>query len=700
MGAADDFKVLLEPGAIRAVFQPIVRLSDLGTIGYEGLARFPTPPGLVALPPDVTLAAAARAGIRDDLEVACWRAIAAAGVPPHGRLLWVNLSPEALGHPGLLELAGKLPSRLVIELTEQDTVLNHALLRERLRPWIARGALVAVDDAGAGFTSLEYVADIRPDFLKLSRGMVAAVDQDSTRESVLRATAAFAREVGARIVAEGVERPEELEVLRDMEIDYGQGWLFGRPGEAWPCEQAAPRPAASPVVASGRLERDLERAGTARDASEAIVDHLARRGLLAIVYLVQEGRLRCQAVRGAWQVFDGLTPRTGIVGRVCRTGHGAVIEDVGEAPDYLPAIPGVRAEICWPLHVDGRVVGVLDVESLTALDAGTVEEVERCAALLSARLEDVGAVDAASPAQRLARTAVRLASTEDPEGVVREALAAALELSGFESGVIALADGHGALYPHLAEGPFGVAFSQLSSEELASMASWVDEGTSSYTVGDTAGRGFAGHEVLRRSGVGSLIVLPLSAAGDRLGLILVADRGNRRPAGEDVELLELLALQAATGLRLASMLSELRERVSRDPLTGLRASLPPLPDRAGVVLVDVDRLKDVNDVGGHAAGDDVLRATAGLLRELMPPGSQAFRVGADEFVVTLDPARASAAEHIGWELRTQAPSRIGRTVSVGVAVGASGEPGDAVVTRAGAALDSVKRAGADGVAIA
>jgi diguanylate cyclase (GGDEF)-like protein len=700
MGAADDFRVLLEPGAIRAVFQPIVRLSDLGTIGYEGLARFPTPPGLVALPPDVTLAAAARAGIRDDLEVACWRAFAAAGVPPHGRLLWVNLSPEALGHPGLLELAGKLPSRLVIELTEQDTVLNHALLRERLRPWIARGALVAVDDAGAGFTSLEYVADIRPDFLKLSRGMVAGVDQDSTREAVLRATAAFAREVGARVVAEGVERFEELEALRAMEIDYGQGWLFGRPGEAWPREQTSPPPARAQVPASGRLERDLERAATARDASEAAVDHLARRGLLPAVFLGQEGRLRCQAVRGFWQIFDGLSASTGIVGRVYRTGVAAIVEDIGEAPDYLPAIPGVRAEVCCPLVVAGQVVGVLDAESLTAIDAATVEEIERCAALLSARLEDVGAVGAASPAQRLARTAVRLASTEDPEGVVREALAAALELSGFESGVIALADGHGALYPHLAEGPFGVAFSQLSSEELASVASWVDEGTSSYTVGDTAGRGFAGHEVLRRAGIGSLLVLPLSAAGDRLGLILVADRANRRPVNEDVELLELLALQAANGLRMASMISQLRERVSRDPLTGLRASLPPLPDQAGVVLVDVDRLADVNDIGGQAAGDDVLRATAGLLRELMPPGSQAFRIGADEFVVTLDPKRASAAEHIGWELRSQAPSRIGRTVSVGVAIGAQGESGETVVLRAGVALDSVKRAGADGVAIA
>ena len=215
---------------------------------------------------------------------------------------------------------------------------------------------------------------------------------------------------------------------------------------------------------------------------------------------------------------------------------------------------------------------------------------------------------------------------------MREALAASLELSGYESGVVALADGHGALYPHLAEGSFGVAFSQLASEELAAMASWVDDGTSTYTVGDTAGRGFVGHEVLRRAGVGSLIVLPLAAAGERLGLIIVADRANRRPASEDVELLELLALQAANGLRLASMISQLRERVSRDPLTGLHASLPPLPERTAVVMLDVDGLGAVNGVRGQAAGDDVLRAAAGLLRELMPPGSQAFRVGADEFV--------------------------------------------------------------------
>jgi diguanylate cyclase (GGDEF)-like protein len=119
---------------------------------------------------------------------------------------------------------------------------------------------------------------------------------------------------------------------------------------------------------------------------------------------------------------------------------------------------------------------------------------------------------------------------------------------------------------------------------------------------------------------------------------------------------------------MASMLTQLRERATRDPLTGLRASLPPLPDQTGVVLVDVDRLAEINDVGGQAAGDNVLRATAGLLRELMPPGSQAFRIGSDEFALTLDPRRASAAEHVGWELRSQALLRIGRTLSDCVSV--------------------------------
>src|SRR4051794_29456217 len=277
---------LLEPGAIRPVYQPIVRLSDLEPIGYEGLARFPVADGLPAMPPDVTLAAAGEIGLRADLEVACWTAMVAAGSPPAGRLLFLNISPDALSAPGLITLADRLPSRLVIEITEQREVQDYAALREQLAPWIARGAQVAIDDTGSGYASLEHVVELRPDFLKLSRGLVADIDHDANRQALLRALLAFAREVGAVIVAEGVERREELEVLREAEVDFAQGWLLGRPGDAWPeVPELAPSPQAPSLTESGiqrigRLEHDLASAMAPKEACGAVVDHLARLGLM------------------------------------------------------------------------------------------------------------------------------------------------------------------------------------------------------------------------------------------------------------------------------------------------------------------------------------------------------------------------------------------------------------------------------------
>jgi diguanylate cyclase (GGDEF)-like protein len=709
--AVAEFRELLEPGAIRAVYQPIVRLGDLQPIGYEGLARFPTPPGLVALPPDVTLAAAARFGVREDLEVACWAAISEAGAPPAGRLLFVNVAPEALGHPGLLELAGRLPTRLVIELTEQDAVRDVVQLRERLRPWIARGALVAVDDAGAGFTSLEYVAEIRPDFLKLCRGMVTGVDLDPSRQAVLRATAAFAAEVGARIVAEGVERPEELEILRAAGVDYGQGWLFGRPSEAWPEEPKARAPVAVRAP-SGRLERELAAATSVREASEAVVEHLARKGLMPSVYLEDGGRLRCQAVRGYWQIFDGMPPTAGVIGRTFRTGEPTIVDDVAGSDDYLPAIASVRAEICIPLRVRGRVAGVLNAESPTAQGPAGIAEVERCAVMLGARLQDLGGLSAVSPAQRLARTAVRLASLTDPEDIVRETVAAARGLAGFGSAMLALSDGDDGLYVHHAEGSFGVALSSLDGDELARIAAWVDTGTSSYTAADAGGRGFAGHEVLREAGANSMVVLPLTAAAERHGLLLLADRANHRITTEEVELLELLAGQAAGSLRMLAAVNELRERAARDPLTGLghhatfhgelpatRAQTPH--DRAcAILLADVDGFKSINDNRGHAAGDDVLRAVAGLLRSVAPPRGRAFRIGGDEFAMVFECAGEDEARAVGFQLLALARGQLGTTLSIGVAIAMPEEPDEHLFARADAALYEVKRGGRDGVLLA
>ncbi|HET8757675.1 MAG TPA: EAL domain-containing protein [Solirubrobacteraceae bacterium] len=710
---AAEFRELLAPGAIRAVFQPIVRLSDLQPIGYEGLARFPTPPGLVALPPDVTLAAAARSGLRQELEVACWAAMTAAGEPPEGRLLFVNVAPDALGHPGLAKLADQLPQRLVIELTEQDAVQDIKRIQERLKPWIARGALVAVDDAGAGFTSLEYVAEIRPDFLKLCRGMVTGVDLDASREAVLRATVAFAREVGARIVAEGVERQEELAVLRCAEADFGQGWLFGRPAEPWPADPETAAPPLRVSSAGGRLERAIASAPTVRDASAVVVEHLARSGLMPSVYLEQGGRLRCQASRGYWQVFDGMPPSAGVIGRTFRTGTTTEVSNTSEHPDFVVSVPSVVAELCVPLVVAGRTVGVINADSPTRPDEGARWEIERCADLLARRVEALGGPEGTVlPAQRLARAVARMSVLADAEDIVREAVASARDLARFESAMVALDDGHGGLYVHHAEGPFAVIFSELEAAELSAIAHWVDLGTSSYTVAEAAGRGFAGHETLRGAGAASLVVLPLAAAGHRMGVLALADRTPYRLATDHVELLELLAVQAAGALRMAAAVLELRERAARDPLTGLghhatfHDTLPAVrratpPGRSTAVLIaDVDGFKGINDTRGHAAGDDVLRTMAAVMRSAAPAGGRAFRIGGDEFALVFECADAAAAEQVGWQLRTQARDRLGSTVSVGLALAADGEADEALVARADGALYEVKRLGRDGVRLA
>ena len=233
--------------------------------------------------------------------------------------------------------------------------------------------------------------------------MVDGIDGDTTRQAVLRATAAFAREVGARIVAEGVERAEELETLRAMEIDYGQGYLFGRPGPAWP--SSAPAPCAAAALRTRRrtrLERELARgAGRARRQRGGRRSPGAPRAAAGCLRAL--GRTR--ALPGLARRLAGLRRAAGDGRRRrARAAHrrsAPIIEDVGEAPEFVPGVPGVRAEVCVPLLVGGRVVGVLDVQVLTAVDAGDGrrDRALRGAALRAPRRRSLPE----SPAARLSR---------------------------------------------------------------------------------------------------------------------------------------------------------------------------------------------------------------------------------------------------------------------------------------------------------
>jgi GAF domain-containing protein len=112
-------------------------------------------------------------------------------------------------------------------------VTNPDALTERLAPLRARGARIAVDDAGAGYTGLQHVMRIQPDIIKLDRSLVANVDSDPAKAALIDSFVRFAARTGAVVCAEGVETPEELRVLADLDVTYGQGFGIARPAAPW-----------------------------------------------------------------------------------------------------------------------------------------------------------------------------------------------------------------------------------------------------------------------------------------------------------------------------------------------------------------------------------------------------------------------------------------------------------------------------------
>jgi EAL domain-containing protein (putative c-di-GMP-specific phosphodiesterase class I) len=119
--------------------------------------------------------------------------------------------------------------RLIVEITEHATVADYEKLHAALRPMREAGLRLAVDDAGAGYSSLRHILDMQPDFIKLDIGLTRNIDLDPARKALARALVGFAKDTGCRIIAEGVERQSELDALRSIGVTKVQGYLLGRP---------------------------------------------------------------------------------------------------------------------------------------------------------------------------------------------------------------------------------------------------------------------------------------------------------------------------------------------------------------------------------------------------------------------------------------------------------------------------------------
>ena len=233
---------------IRSVYQPIVRLADRRTVGYEALARGPR--GTDLEPPDRLFAAAHAEGIGAELDWECWRTALrgafTAGLD-RGAALFVNIEPASAGaSAGLPEAVDDLLARslrrfpLVVELTERALTQAPTELIGLVEQLRARGARIALDDVGTDPRSLALMPFIRPDVIKLDLRLMQGRPSPAIAE-VVHAVSAEAERTGALVLAEGIETEEHFKRALALGADYGQGWLFGRPGELIPggAEEAA-----------------------------------------------------------------------------------------------------------------------------------------------------------------------------------------------------------------------------------------------------------------------------------------------------------------------------------------------------------------------------------------------------------------------------------------------------------------------------
>ncbi len=218
----------LANGALSSVYQPVWDFAQDRAVGFECLTRFKSDP---YVSPDVWFAEAAEVGLGLTLELAAIElALSGSLALPQECYVSVNASPDLILSGELTAVVKRhAPRKVIVELTEHAPVADYPKLLLVLDELRSHGAQIAIDDAGAGYAGLQHIVQLRPDIIKLDIGLIRAIDVDHARRALVSALIFFARETGCMIIAEGIETGAELNVLRSLGVNKGQGYLFSKP---------------------------------------------------------------------------------------------------------------------------------------------------------------------------------------------------------------------------------------------------------------------------------------------------------------------------------------------------------------------------------------------------------------------------------------------------------------------------------------
>ncbi|RKP53974.1 EAL domain-containing protein [Cohnella endophytica] len=227
---------LLEKGSINVLAQPIMNLTSGDVYGWEILTRGPE--GTALHSPDELFQFAAQTRLLSRLEfLVVKRALEEIASRKIREPVFLNVTAVTLTHPlflthvlQCLERHPPLsPQQVYFEITERHQITNMNAMIEILRTYRKHGFRFAVDDAGSGYSSLQWIGELVPELIKIDRAFIQHVDRFAVKESLLRAIVTAAREMNCEIVAEGVEREEEADMLFKLDVDMGQGFYFARP---------------------------------------------------------------------------------------------------------------------------------------------------------------------------------------------------------------------------------------------------------------------------------------------------------------------------------------------------------------------------------------------------------------------------------------------------------------------------------------
>lgn len=218
----------LEDDGLAIVYQPIYDLVQHKVVGFEALSRFVKGP---ERSPDVWFSEANEIGLGGRLEAQAVR-MSLEGLRdlPADIYVSVNMSPEHILEGTMDQFfRGKALHRVMLEITEHAVVEHYDELVQKIRPYRDRGLKVAVDDAGAGYSSFRHILHLMPDRIKLDMSLTRNIDGDTSRRALAAAFARFSEETGSAIVAEGVETAAEMHTLQALGVTRIQGFYIGRP---------------------------------------------------------------------------------------------------------------------------------------------------------------------------------------------------------------------------------------------------------------------------------------------------------------------------------------------------------------------------------------------------------------------------------------------------------------------------------------